>query len=120
MRISDWSSDVCSSDLFTYSDTGRDALRRELGIPAAGLVIGSLGRYSAAKDHHSFVQAAAAAMRQRRGRYFMLAGGDLTQDNTRLARQTGTPLHPEWFLLVCQRGAVAGGLSVMDRTDASR
>src|SRR3546814_7903039 len=101
-------------DAFTYSDTGRDALRRELGIPPDGLVIGSLGRYSAAKDHHSFVQAADAAMRQRRGLYFMLAGRNLTQDNTSLARQIATTLHPERFLLLGHRGDVAECLSAMD------
>ncbi|MGB3290165.1 MAG: glycosyltransferase [Burkholderiaceae bacterium] len=97
-----------------YSDAGRDRLRRELGIPADGLVIGSLGRYSAAKDHHSFVQAADAAMRQRRGLYFMLVGRDLTQDNPALAGQIAATLQPERFLLLGQRSDVADCLSAMD------
>src|SRR3546814_18053601 len=53
-------------------------------------------------------------MRQRRGLYFMLAGRDLTQDNTSLARQIATTLHPERFLLLGQRGDVAECLSAMD------
>lgn len=101
-------------DAFTYSDTGRRRLRRELGIPPDSLVIGSLGRYSAAKDHHSFVQAANAAMRQRRGLYFMLVGRDLTRDNPALASQIAATMHPERFLLLGQRGDVADCLSAMD------
>src|SRR3546814_5117468 len=53
-------------------------------------------------------------MRQRRGLYFMLAGRDLTQDNTSLARQIATTLHPGRFLLLGQRGDVAECLSAMD------
>src|SRR3546814_13796661 len=43
---------------FCYSDNGRHTLRRELNIPSDSLVIGSVGRYSAANDHHTFVKAA--------------------------------------------------------------
>lgn len=99
---------------FTYSDSGRHALRRELGIPPDALVIGSVGRYSAAKDHLSFVQAADAAMRQRRGLYFMLVGRDLTADNRALTHQIAATLHPERFLLLGQRGDVPECLSAMD------
>ncbi|MFW7343376.1 glycosyltransferase [Pollutimonas sp. H1-120] len=101
-------------ETFTYSDTGRHRLRRELGIPPDSLVIGSLGRYSAAKDHHSFVQAADAAMRQRRGLYFMLVGRDLTRENQALARQIAATPHPERFLLLGQRSDVIDCLSAMD------
>lgn len=101
-------------DAFTYSETARHALRRELGIPADGLVIGSVGRYSAAKDHHSFVQAADAALGQRRGMYFMLVGRDLTQDNQALARQIAATRQPDRFFLLGQRSDVADCLSAMD------
>jgi glycosyltransferase involved in cell wall biosynthesis len=101
-------------ETFMYSESGRRALRREWGIPPEGLLIGSLGRYSAAKDHKSFVQAADAAMRQRRDLYFMLVGRDLAEENQALTRQIAATLHPERFLLLGQRSDVAECLSAMD------
>src|SRR3546814_6505390 len=37
MRISDWSSDVCSSDLGTLADLGRTELKPELQKPAVSI-----------------------------------------------------------------------------------
>lgn len=99
---------------FCYSDIGRHSLRRELNIPPDSLVIGSVGRYSAAKDHHTFVQAADAAMKQRRGLSFMLVGRDLNQGNQELARQIAATHMPERFLLLDQRSDVNSCLSAMD------
>src|SRR3546814_10323749 len=41
MRISDWSSDVCSSDLQLYAERDQEAQRRELAMASTGLEVGA-------------------------------------------------------------------------------
>jgi len=99
---------------FTYSEAARNALRGDLGIAPEHLVVGSLGRYSAAKDQHGFIQAAQAAMRQRPELRFLMVGRELTTGNEALVRQIAATGQPERFFLLGERSDVAGCLSAMD------
>src|SRR3546814_5904107 len=49
MRISDWSSDVCSSDLLVVEDAGVDAHEHVYGMAEAA---GHLGRRDSHAEHH--------------------------------------------------------------------
>src|SRR3546814_3388092 len=49
MRISDWSSDVCSSDLLVVEDAGVDAHEHVYGMAEAA---GHLGRRDSRAEHH--------------------------------------------------------------------
>lgn len=101
-------------DAFIHSETSRQRIRGELGISPDSLVIGSVGRYSAAKDHHSFVEAADAALRQRPDLHFVMVGRDLAPENEALTRQIAATRNPERFCLLGERADVADCLSAMD------
>ena len=99
---------------FQYSDTARQALRRALNLPDDAIVVGSVGRYSAAKDHASFVRAAAVAGREERNAYFLLVGRDLTAANETLVQLIAATGFPERFLLLGERADIAACMSAMD------
>ncbi|MDX3895627.1 glycosyltransferase family 4 protein [Pusillimonas sp.] len=101
-------------EAFTYSEPARNALRAELGIAPEDVVVGSLGRYSAAKDQHGFVRAAQAALQQRPELRFLMVGRELTRENQALSRQIAATGHPERFFLLGERSDVAACLSAMD------
>ena len=62
------------------------ALRRELGLSATGLVIGSLARYHPMKDHENFFRAAASLCSRPEGKdvQFLLAGTRVDTSNADL------------------------------------
>src|SRR5690606_38666534 len=101
-------------EALAYSGAARNALRAELGIAEEDVVVGSLGRYSAAKDQHGFVRAAQAAMLLRPELRFLMVGRGLTHENEALSRQIAATGHPEGFALLGERSDVAGCLSAMD------
>ncbi|PLC53046.1 group 1 glycosyl transferase [Pollutimonas nitritireducens] len=99
---------------FQYSDMARQSLRRELTVPDDAIVIGSVGRYSAAKDHASFVKAAAIAGRDRSNTYFLLVGRELTAANETLQNLIDATGFPERFILLGERPDIAACMSAMD------
>lgn len=99
---------------FAHSPAGRERLRTELGLAPDHIVVGSVGRYSAAKNHHGFVEAANAALHRRPELRFLMVGRDLTRQNGALARQIAQGGHPERFFLLGERADVADCLSAMD------
>lgn len=101
-------------EAFIHSASGRQRLRQQLGIAPDTLVIGSVGRYSAAKDHYNFVAAADAALQHRPNLHFLMVGRDLTQHNEALTSQINATRNPERFFLLGERTDVADCLSAMD------
>ncbi len=71
------------TDIFLPSYTARAAVREELGLAAAGLVIGSLARYHPVKDHENFLRAAALLCSRPEGRelQFVMAGAGVDPGN---------------------------------------
>jgi glycosyltransferase involved in cell wall biosynthesis len=63
----------------------RSALRKELGIAPGTLLIGLVARFDRAKDHATFFEAAARVGQQEPGVHFVLAGENVTRDNSVLA-----------------------------------
>lgn len=101
-------------EAFTYSPAGRQAIRDELGITPDEVVIGSVGRYSAAKNHHGFVAAAIEAMQQRPELRFLMVGREVNKRNEALLQQISASKYPERFILLGERSDVADCLSAMD------
>lgn len=99
---------------FTYSSSHRKQLRDALAIDDDSLLIGSVGRYSPAKDHASFIRAAAIVGQQIKHAQFLLVGRDLTEDNLELATLIAATGMPERFLLLGERSDVAACMSAMD------
>lgn len=99
---------------FTYSSTHRQQLRDALGIADHTLVIGSVGRYSPAKDHAAFIRAAAIVGERMKHLRFLLVGRGLTQDNQEVAALISATGMPERFLLLGERSDVAACMSAMD------
>ncbi|HWL28238.1 MAG TPA: glycosyltransferase, partial [Burkholderiaceae bacterium] len=99
---------------FTFSSTHRKQLRDELGMTEDNLVVGSVGRYSPAKDHASFIRAAAIVGQRIEHVRFLLVGRGLTRDNPELAELISATGMPERFLLLGERSDVAACMSAMD------
>lgn len=99
---------------FQYNEAARHALRSEWKLPGDAIVVGSVGRYSAAKDHASFVRAAAVAGREAGNAYFLLVGRELTAANETLTQLITATGFPERFVLLGERADVADCMSAMD------
>jgi glycosyltransferase involved in cell wall biosynthesis len=99
---------------FTFSSTHRKQLRDALGIHEDGLIVGSVGRYSPAKDHASFIRAAAIVGQRMEHVRFLLVGRGLTKDNAAVTALIAATGMPERFLLLGERSDVAACMSAMD------
>jgi glycosyltransferase involved in cell wall biosynthesis len=71
---------------FKPNSSARRHVRAELRIPEDTPVIGLIGRYAAQKDHRSFIEAAALLSDAYPEVHFLLAGENVTWDNTDLLR----------------------------------
>jgi glycosyltransferase involved in cell wall biosynthesis len=72
-------------DEFKPDPRARESVRKELGVPPDGLLIGIVGRFHPQKDHQTFVRAARIVRSQRDDAHFLLCGDGLTWENTELA-----------------------------------
>ena len=64
--------------------SGRESLRKELGIPSDTIVIGIGARFHPHKDHRNFVQAAGLLHKQMPQVHFLLFGMRINWDNSQL------------------------------------
>jgi glycosyltransferase involved in cell wall biosynthesis len=69
---------------FKTDSVARESVGAELRIPADAPLIGLVGRFDPAKDHHNFVRAAALLHRSRPDVHFLLCGDDATWENAQL------------------------------------
>lgn len=72
--------------IFTAKPYHRESIRHELGIPRDALVIGMFAHYHPMKNHALFLEAAHLLCTQHQHIHFILAGNQLTQDNTDIQR----------------------------------
>jgi glycosyltransferase involved in cell wall biosynthesis len=98
----------------TATQSQRLLLRMRCGFAADDLVVGTVGRFNADKDHANFVRAA-GRLASRHGKVrFLMVGTDLNSDNRELMRWIADTGHPQRFVLLGERGDVPDCLAAMD------
>lgn len=69
---------------FQYSNEARAHIRSGFCLDESLILIGSVGRFSPAKDHFGFIEAAADAYKKNQSLRFMMIGRDVNQENSAL------------------------------------
>ncbi|HET7293758.1 MAG TPA: glycosyltransferase [Vicinamibacteria bacterium] len=88
------------------------ALRRELGLPPAALVVGIVGRVNAQKGHRYLIEAAPRVLQRVPGSYFLVVGdGDLLEASRRLAASLGVAAR---FVFAGHRADIPAVLGALD------
>lgn len=90
------------------------ALRTQCGFEAHTVVIGSLGRFHAVKDHANFVRAAGLLAHDFPAVRFLMVGRDLDASNTELVGWIAATGYVDRFVLLGQRADVPVCLSAMN------
>ena len=99
-------------DEFKFSEEGRTRVRRELGFTQNDLLVGSIGRFSPAKDHENFVRAASVAARMDQRLKFLMIGRGVNEDPSLQHKLSMLP--PGRVVVLGQRNDVADCLSAVD------
>jgi glycosyltransferase involved in cell wall biosynthesis len=99
---------------FRPDPDARARIRTELRLGDGNVVIGSVGRYSAAKDHATFLAAAAMVAETRPAARFLLVGRDLDTGNAELARLISKHGLADKVRLAGERHDVAACMAAMD------
>jgi glycosyltransferase involved in cell wall biosynthesis len=98
----------------TATPAQRLRMREQCGIGDGDVVIGTVGRFNADKDHGSFIDAAARLARQDDRLRFLMVGKGLDASNAVLARWIADTGCPERFVLLGERSDVSVCLAAMD------
>jgi glycosyltransferase involved in cell wall biosynthesis len=99
---------------FSVSSAHREVIRLQFGFSEDHRVVGCVGRFHPAKDHHNFVQAARLVAVKHADVRFLMIGRGLDSHNAELAgwlAQTGVA---DRFLLLGERSDVPLCLAAMD------
>lgn len=103
-------------DLSRFTADRHDGLRfkDELCIPRSTLLVVSIGRYNADKDHFTFVEAASLILSKRNDVKFLLVGNGLTPTNKDLCDHIERTGNTDSFILLGQRSDVLSCLRASD------
>lgn len=93
---------------------GRSAQRSCFGFTEATIVIGSVGRFNAVKDFHTFVRAAGLVAEASEHAQFLLVGRDLDEHNVELMGWINQAGLAARFTLLGERSDVPTCLAAMD------
>ncbi|HEX8572062.1 MAG TPA: glycosyltransferase [Allosphingosinicella sp.] len=96
------------------ADRGSAAIRRELGLGASELLIGSAGRFSVQKDFRSFIQACAKIAAELPRARFLIAGREIDDSNVELGRWIAESGFAERFHLLGERRDLDSCLAGLD------
>ena len=94
--------------------SARAMLRAQCGFAPRHLVVGTLGRFDAAKDPENFVRAAGLFAAERPDARFLLVGRDMLAGNSELGGWIAATGYPDRFVLLGERSDVAACLGAMD------
>ncbi len=92
----------------------RTLLRMQCGFDTDDMVVGTLGRFNADKDHANFVRAAGQLARSHDRLHFLMVGKNLDSDNQDLMRWIADTGYPDRFVLLGERADVPVCLAAMD------
>jgi glycosyltransferase involved in cell wall biosynthesis len=98
----------------TASPDQRALLRSHCGFADSTLVVGTLGRFNPAKDHHCFVQAAGIVAKIYPHVCFLMVGRGLDSSNEELKTWISQTGYAERFMLLGERADVPVCLAAMD------
>jgi len=70
--------------VFKPDNTAREDIRSELGLSQDTKLIGLIARFNTQKNHRGFLEAATILDKKHTGHVYILAGRDITRDNTQL------------------------------------
>jgi glycosyltransferase involved in cell wall biosynthesis len=96
------------------ADRGGAAIRKELGVGASDLLIGSAGRFSVQKDFRSFVRACARVADEIPEARFVIAGREIDESNSELAGWIAESGHADRFHLLGERTDLDSCLAGLD------
>lgn len=74
-------------DAFRPDADAREAIRRELRVPADAALVGLVARFDPLKDHATFLRAAAHLVRTQPDTHFLMCGHNVDRDNLELVAQ---------------------------------
>jgi glycosyltransferase involved in cell wall biosynthesis len=98
----------------TATQGQRSLLRTQCGFDADDMVVGTLGRFNADKDHANFVVAAGQLAKRHDRLHFLMVGTNLDSDNQDLMRWIAETGYPDRFVLLGERADVPVCLAAMD------
>lgn len=98
----------------TATPAQRAELREQCGFGPDDIVIGTVGRFNASKDHGTFVRAVGLLARRHAHLRFLMVGKDLDADNRDLARWIAETGMRNRFVLLGERADVPVCLAAMD------
>lgn len=90
------------------------ALRSECGFTSDVVVVGTLGRFNAAKNQHDFVRAAGALASKHPTARFLMVGRDCDAANAQLMAWVAATGYSSRFVLIGERSDVPVCLAAMD------
>ena len=94
--------------------TMRENYRISNGVENSDLVLGSLGRFHAEKDHHTFIRACDILLREYKQLRILLVGRDLDKNNAQLLEWINATGSADRFILMGEAADVVPCLSAMD------
>lgn len=99
---------------FVADAAARERLRAVFSYAPSDMVVGSVGRYHAVKDHRNFIRAAGIVLRTRSHIKFCLVGRDCDASNAALVHEVALTGFAGNFLLLGERDDVAACLNAFD------
>lgn len=100
-------------DTFAPDPAGAQSLRTQLGL-GDSLVVGLVARFDPAKDHHTFLKAAARVRAERPDTRFVLVGRNVDWDNSQLVSWVRRLGLEESVLLLGERSDISALNSLFD------
>ncbi|TCS34315.1 glycosyltransferase involved in cell wall biosynthesis [Paucimonas lemoignei] len=99
---------------FSVPAEQRMQIRTQCGFTEDAVVIGTVGRFNADKDHANFVRAAGILAKRDRNLRFLMVGRNLDRNNSELMQWIGETGASDQFVLLGERADVPVCLAAMD------
>lgn len=99
---------------FSVTPEQRTLMRMQCGFDEEAIVVGTVGRFNADKDHANFVRAAGLLAERNKHLRFLMVGKNLDRTNAELMRWIDETGHPDQFVLLGERADIPACLAAMD------
>lgn len=102
------------TERFAPDPAARQAVRRDLGLPADAPLIGLVARFDPMKDHRTFLRAAGVLAKARPEVHFVLAGRGVTGENKTLREAVAAEGLPDRVHLLGERDDIPSLTAALD------